>query len=64
MKLYTTGDIARKLHIPLRRVIHIIDYSGLKPRRRVGNIRMFTHHAIHVIRAYNRGMKGVRRRDG
>ena len=55
--LYTTGQIADLLQEPPQRVGYIIGKYRLKPRKRVGIIRLFDGGQVAAIRRELRGIQ-------
>ena len=50
-RLITAGVIARRLHVPLHRVTHILrTRAHITPSARAGSLRLFDEQAIALVR--------------
>lgn len=47
--LLTTGEIAKRLGVPLHRVLHIIDTRGIHAAGRAGVMRVFNESDLAFI---------------
>jgi DNA-binding transcriptional MerR regulator len=45
-RLLTTGEIARRLAVPVHRVTYAIQRHGIKPTAFAGNVRLFSVETV------------------
>ncbi len=60
-KIFTIGQIARRLDEPLHRVEYAIKSRGVEPRAFAGNARVFDERAIELVAAALRGIDASRK---
>jgi hypothetical protein len=48
--MFTVGELARRLNVPLHRVEYKVTKLGIAPVARVGNLRVFNEAALDQLR--------------
>ena len=63
MKLFTVGDIARKLRISRNNVHYLLLVAHVEPVQRAGHIRLFAPEAVEAARQVLLARRRRRRRS-